>query len=280
MSQSQSAAPCPAPTPGFLPFESPCGRRGCPEIFKYEGIDPFGGLEALVKAHKPHCVSRILGATGRCDTGWQPSREMMEQWQQPNGGAVYTYRGQSVGATEEDEMNWKASQTNLVYRTPDASDDGDVHASDDEMSIRSRSDTPEPPCRKQKRPNKRRLPSKVPLGPHEVHIKKSSHSEAYRKAALENDPWTQSVEPTKVVCAGCEKTIRLDQRSRYYPGLWEKHRDRCDDVEKGRAQKHKTGTQCPGAEAVNELKPLQGSRCPLEDGQEATVGMSYSEYSE
>ncbi|KAJ6573185.1 hypothetical protein DFH09DRAFT_1277251 [Mycena vulgaris] len=275
MSQSQSTvAPLSTPAAGFLPFESPCGCRGCPEIFKYEGTDPFGGLEALVTAHKQHCVGRNLG----CDTGWQPSKEMTQQWhwQQPHGGAAETYRGQNVD-TDQEDVDWKASQTRLMFRTPDESGDGNARASDDEMPIRSHSDAPGPPCRKQKRGgNKHRVPPKTPLGPNEVHIKKTSNSEAHRKAALENDQWTLVVEPASVVCRGCKQAIALDKRSRYYPGLWDKHRDRCDGVKKERAlleQAHEVGRQSPSAEAVDELKPLQGSRCPLQDGQEATVGL-------
>ncbi|KAJ7261052.1 hypothetical protein C8J57DRAFT_1635615 [Mycena rebaudengoi] len=62
--------------------------------------------------------------------------------------------------------------------------------------------------------------------------KKSAFTEEERKRALESDPWTLSVELNQVVCRGCHKTIRLDRRSRYYPGLWQKHRDRCAQVRK------------------------------------------------
>ncbi|KAJ7480249.1 hypothetical protein B0H11DRAFT_2193814 [Mycena galericulata] len=56
--------------------------------------------------------------------------------------------------------------------------------------------------------------------------KKTAHTVAERKATLENDVWTGSVEPKRVVCRGCGKTIRLNKRSCYYPGLWLKHRER------------------------------------------------------
>jgi hypothetical protein len=64
--------------------------------------------------------------------------------------------------------------------------------------------------------------------------KKSSRSEAERRYALETDPWTTSVTPHEVVCRGCRRPIKLDRRSRYYPGLWEKHRDRCEGVSRMR----------------------------------------------
>ncbi|KAJ7662618.1 hypothetical protein DFH06DRAFT_1190485 [Mycena polygramma] len=62
--------------------------------------------------------------------------------------------------------------------------------------------------------------------------KKTSRTEAERRHALESDEWTVSVFPHEVVCRGCRHTIKLDRRSRYYPGLWEKHRDRCEGVGK------------------------------------------------
>ncbi|KAG1834643.1 hypothetical protein DFJ58DRAFT_216630 [Suillus subalutaceus] len=48
--------------------------------------------------------------------------------------------------------------------------------------------------------------------------------EDQRKQELENDEYTEDVQPTSVRCRGCQKAISLDKRSRYYPGLWVKHR--------------------------------------------------------
>lgn len=64
--------------------------------------------------------------------------------------------------------------------------------------------------------------------------KKSSRSEGERRRTLEDDEWTMRVTPHEVVCRGCRRSIKLDRRSRYYPGLWEKHRDRCEHVAKMR----------------------------------------------
>ncbi|KAG2153732.1 uncharacterized protein EDB93DRAFT_1134406 [Suillus bovinus] len=36
--------------------------------------------------------------------------------------------------------------------------------------------------------------------------------------------------PTSVTCRGCHKVIIIDQRSRYYPGLWVKHRGKCPGI--------------------------------------------------
>jgi hypothetical protein len=66
--------------------------------------------------------------------------------------------------------------------------------------------------------------------------KKGARTQAQRRAILNADPWTLSVAPHHVVCRGCKKTIKLDARSLYYPGLWEKHRDRCEGVTNIRVQ--------------------------------------------
>ncbi|KAJ7023165.1 hypothetical protein C8F04DRAFT_1135206 [Mycena alexandri] len=63
--------------------------------------------------------------------------------------------------------------------------------------------------------------------------KKGARTEAQRRAHLEGDAWTTKVAPHYVGCRGCKQIIRLDRRSRYYPGLWEKHRERCNGVKIG-----------------------------------------------
>ncbi|KIK95064.1 hypothetical protein PAXRUDRAFT_141569 [Paxillus rubicundulus Ve08.2h10] len=57
-------------------------------------------------------------------------------------------------------------------------------------------------------------------------------TENQRKLELEEDEYTSDVTATSVVCVGCNKKISLDKRSRYYPGLWLKHRGKCPDIEK------------------------------------------------
>lgn len=57
-------------------------------------------------------------------------------------------------------------------------------------------------------------------------------TEEQRKRELEGDEFTADVTVTSVTCVGCGKQISLDKRSRYYPGLWVKHRNKCPDVEK------------------------------------------------
>ncbi|KAG1866916.1 hypothetical protein F4604DRAFT_1778151 [Suillus subluteus] len=59
---------------------------------------------------------------------------------------------------------------------------------------------------------------------------KQRKKESERKEELENDEYTQDVQPTSVWCRGCQKAISLDKRSRYYPGLWVKHRGKCPGI--------------------------------------------------
>ncbi|KAG1776963.1 hypothetical protein EV702DRAFT_1197630 [Suillus placidus] len=47
---------------------------------------------------------------------------------------------------------------------------------------------------------------------------------------LENDEYTDDVQPTSIRCRGCQKAISLDKRFRYYPGLWDKHRGKCPGI--------------------------------------------------
>ncbi|KAG6335794.1 hypothetical protein ID866_3290 [Astraeus odoratus] len=55
-------------------------------------------------------------------------------------------------------------------------------------------------------------------------------TEEQRKRELEEDDFTENVTATSVICRGCRKQISLDKRSRYYPGLWVKHKSKCPDV--------------------------------------------------
>ncbi|KAG1872068.1 hypothetical protein C8R48DRAFT_696668 [Suillus tomentosus] len=59
---------------------------------------------------------------------------------------------------------------------------------------------------------------------------KRRQTEDERKEDLENDEYTDDVQPTSVRCRGCSKIICLDKRSRYYPGLWIKHRGKCRGI--------------------------------------------------
>ncbi|KAG2153735.1 uncharacterized protein EDB93DRAFT_1134451 [Suillus bovinus] len=60
--------------------------------------------------------------------------------------------------------------------------------------------------------------------------RKRRKKEDERKQELEDDEYTEDVQPTSVTCCGCHKVITIDQRSRYYPGLWLKHRGKCPGI--------------------------------------------------
>ncbi|KAG6381840.1 hypothetical protein JVT61DRAFT_450 [Boletus reticuloceps] len=53
-----------------------------------------------------------------------------------------------------------------------------------------------------------------------------------RKVELEQDEYAEHITTKSVVCGGCDKDISLDKRSKYYPGLWHKHRSKCPGIEK------------------------------------------------
>ncbi|GLB44712.1 hypothetical protein LshimejAT787_1800490 [Lyophyllum shimeji] len=53
-----------------------------------------------------------------------------------------------------------------------------------------------------------------------------------RRRQLEADAWATEVEAKRVKCRGCTRWIKLDQRSLYYRGLWDKHRDLCRGIKR------------------------------------------------
>ncbi|KAF8071477.1 hypothetical protein FPV67DRAFT_1481359 [Lyophyllum atratum] len=53
-----------------------------------------------------------------------------------------------------------------------------------------------------------------------------------RRKQLVADEWATDVEPKQVRCRGCLRWIKLDQRSMYYRGLWDKHRDLCRGIKR------------------------------------------------
>ena len=53
-----------------------------------------------------------------------------------------------------------------------------------------------------------------------------------RRLELEQDEYAKNVMTKSVVCGGCHKEISLDKRSKYYPGLWLKHKGKCPSIEK------------------------------------------------
>ncbi|TFK67017.1 hypothetical protein BDN72DRAFT_124761 [Pluteus cervinus] len=67
--------------------------------------------------------------------------------------------------------------------------------------------------------------------------KKNMMDERERKKLLENDEWTAAVDTHNVVCKGCGRQVSLDKRSRYYPGLWLKHRGKCMEIKRLQAMR-------------------------------------------
>ncbi|KAF5379845.1 hypothetical protein D9615_005829 [Tricholomella constricta] len=53
-----------------------------------------------------------------------------------------------------------------------------------------------------------------------------------RRQLLESDAWCARVEPKRVLCLGCKRWLKLDQRSLYFSGLWLKHRDKCAAIKR------------------------------------------------
>lgn len=55
---------------------------------------------------------------------------------------------------------------------------------------------------------------------------KTNKSEAERLQELKQDQLIGQIEPHWVFCLGCRARVALDQRNRYYAGLWNEHKAR------------------------------------------------------
>ncbi|KAF8886282.1 hypothetical protein BD779DRAFT_624754 [Infundibulicybe gibba] len=53
-----------------------------------------------------------------------------------------------------------------------------------------------------------------------------------RRGYLEANRWTMDVTAKSVKCGACGTTIRLDQRSEFFPFNWTKHEGRCKMIKK------------------------------------------------
>ncbi|KAG9313264.1 hypothetical protein JVU11DRAFT_6729 [Chiua virens] len=71
-----------------------------------------------------------------------------------------------------------------------------------------------------------------------------------RKVELEQDEYAKNVTTKSVVCTGCDREISLDKRSKYYPGLWLKHRGKCPGIEKLECAKAKVTQVSNGTSQV------------------------------
>ncbi|KAJ7692291.1 hypothetical protein B0H17DRAFT_1200620 [Mycena rosella] len=200
------------------PFRNTCGRRGCSHIFEYAGPNPLENISRLVNEHWHVCPGRDTGATHPLNTRWEPRPLDLGESHRALNSEIPTTLSVSppsgVGGTDVSQMSGPSASGTSASRSssrsnrstkslpPSASASASVAASTSGSACASISSEP--------------------------HTKKTSRSETERRRTLENDQWTMSVGPYEVVCRGCRRPIKLDRRSRYYPGLWEKHRDRCE----------------------------------------------------
>ncbi|KAJ7766990.1 hypothetical protein DFH07DRAFT_769663 [Mycena maculata] len=238
-----------------LTFESQCGRPGCSHIFRYDGGNPLDGIATLVKAHRPHCAGHELAASHRCASRWAPSIQMGKRFP---GGGCNADTSEVSDTCSEDEADWGGA-SNVIHRWNMSWErtGGSIQDPRNEVNVATMvssncefsftcalrekalteahrhgetNDAEEPIYDFSSQVPARRGPSAKTK---RSKVKKTARKEDERKAVLVNDPWTGLVEYYRVVCRGCGNTIKLDARSRFYPGLWEKHRARCEGVRRG-----------------------------------------------
>ncbi|KAL4261438.1 hypothetical protein AB1N83_006760 [Pleurotus pulmonarius] len=80
--------------------------------------------------------------------------------------------------------------------------------------------------------------------------KKNMMDESERKKKLEDDPWALEVTPISVRCGACTRLVSLDKRSRFYPGLWLKHREKCMEIKRLEAIEQEQGDKSESSTAV------------------------------
>ncbi|KAJ7611539.1 hypothetical protein DFH06DRAFT_1244408 [Mycena polygramma] len=212
-----------------LDISSYCTRRGCAHIFKCGGPRPFDDLATLAERHAPSCVAAEVSATHECAKEWWPSQAVVELFlNPPDDPAMYRNFGQCapapIGANctrcgqDHPESNACDAELKLLEK---------LTAKNARAPVKRNTKKKSKAARKKPKPKPR---SGLVFTANATTLnrkKKGARTEAQRRALLIADPWTLEVEPHHVVCRSCEHTISLDKRSRYYPGLWEKHRLRC-----------------------------------------------------
>ncbi|KAJ7784994.1 hypothetical protein DFH07DRAFT_1054471, partial [Mycena maculata] len=291
-------------------FESSCGRPGCTHSFRYDGGNPLDGIAALVKAHRANCVGRDLSATHPRTIHWEPSIQMVKQFPRAEYNAETSYFGaeyykdeahwddcpqdkqdrdkanqKAMIATHRWDMSWtptggemsntrnvenKATMATCAPEFRFTCDNIETkliesrHSSAansvDEMMYGFGSEGPAETASCRGATARTKKPG----------AKKTARTEVERKAVLRDDPWTGLVEFYRVLCRGCGNTIKLDARSRYYPGLWLKHRKRCDGVRRGK----------PLLDAMISWDPKSARGSKSRDASETTDGSSMKDGSE
>ncbi|KAJ7775341.1 hypothetical protein B0H16DRAFT_1712923 [Mycena metata] len=236
-----------SPIPPALTFKNPCGRAGCDHVLEYAGTNPFQKLANLVAAHTPHCTGHKNSGTVSCETEWQPSEKVLQAVLTDD--MYYNFGGFATEVTQDRAFN-EAPQP-IQWPSYDESD------TDDAMSVDSVSS---PGGRKRRaRTSKPRSAGGLDFTAFTLeapHKKKGARTEAQRRALLKGDVWTKKVRPHSVDCRGCKQTIKLDGRSRYYPGLWEKHRERCNGVKIGLVEANHPLKAIELPPAVEEATPM------------------------
>ncbi|KAJ7114878.1 hypothetical protein C8R44DRAFT_855510 [Mycena epipterygia] len=256
----------------------------------------------MVKAHKPHCIGRNSSATHPRKTPWEPSQEMLKEFYPLDDESIVYHEEDSLAGARDitpvhhpyrqsNDVQLRATGTDIdnmprrgeppqtaeqSFQTNEDDPIDDLSVLSEDISIGGCSDAVE-------RPLKRRAPSSAATDDTDATSrtaapskrKKTARTEAERKAVLDNDPWTLSVGFTDVVCRGCNRSIKLDGRCRYYPGLWNKHRERCVGVQKGRKAlaKRERLKNDPDAPSAPQLSKIIGGQCRLQDDEGSDAGL-------
>ncbi|KAJ6505786.1 hypothetical protein C8R47DRAFT_1102420 [Mycena vitilis] len=199
-----------------------CTRRGCAHICKCGGPRPLDELATHPQQRAASCVAAEVSATQDCAKDWWPSQAVIELFlNPPDDPALFRNFGQCApplveicGRCGEDHPESNACEAEL-------------RALEKLTAKNARAPVKRNAARKKPKPKPRSGLVFTPNATAMNRKKKGARTEAQRRALLLADPWTHEVGPHHVVCGGCSHTISLDKRSRYYPGLWEKHRLRC-----------------------------------------------------
>ncbi|KAJ7730961.1 hypothetical protein B0H14DRAFT_2998709 [Mycena olivaceomarginata] len=223
--------------PASWRFRNTCGRRGCGHVFEYDGADPLGNIHRLVREHSPLCGG--LRAERSISFWRQPERPpppvAEASFSSSSASSVGSGAGDTTRASSPStatsasaslstgpKRRTRARAPSATPSTASGSSLSSVSSSASRLGIDIDGSSTAKGKGKSKSPNG---------------ASKSSHTEPQRRALLAADPLIRpgSITPHTVGCAVCKKTIRLDRRSRYYPGLWVKHRVRCvKDQEEGK----------------------------------------------
>ncbi|KAJ7658157.1 hypothetical protein DFH06DRAFT_1196226, partial [Mycena polygramma] len=211
-----------------LDISNYCTRRGCAHISKCGGARLFDDPATLAQQCAPSCVAAEVSATHECDREWWPSQAVIELFlNPPDDPALYRNFGQCPPplvvncrrcGQDHPESNACDAELKLLEK---------LQAKNARAPVKRNNTKKSKAARKKPKPKPRSGLVFAANATTHNRKKKTARTEPQRRALLMADPWTLEVGPHHVVCGSCTHTISLDKRSRYYPGLWEKHRARC-----------------------------------------------------